>query len=129
MYTVNRIVVKRRVRHMRNGHSYTDEQTRADMELVGWAYKGKKYPKGTPLKLTVLAYSQMPKSRQKRFDSEPFVKKPDLDNIVKCVMDGLNGVAYEDDAQIVEIVAHKMERKRGGGEWTKFAVEPLEGEE
>lgn len=36
----------------------------------------------------------------------PSVKRPrpDLDNIVKSVADALNGVAYDDDRQLVEIV-------------------------
>lgn len=30
-------------------------------------------------------------------------KKPDIDNIAKSIMDGLNGVAYEDDKQVVRL--------------------------
>lgn len=33
--------------------------------------------------------------------------KPDLDNLVKCVKDALNGHAYRDDAQIVSLHATK----------------------
>lgn len=34
-------------------------------------------------------------------------KKPDLDNVAKIVCDALNGVAYKDDAQIVDLKVHK----------------------
>ena len=34
-------------------------------------------------------------------------KKPDIDNICKIVLDGLNGVAYADDKQIVSLSANK----------------------
>lgn len=34
-------------------------------------------------------------------------KKPDIDNIIKIIGDALNGVAYEDDKQIVDVIAHK----------------------
>lgn len=34
-------------------------------------------------------------------------KKPDLDNVLKLVADALNGVAYLDDAQIIEMRAEK----------------------
>lgn len=34
-------------------------------------------------------------------------KKPDIDNCVKSIMDGLNGVAYLDDRQVVAIVVNK----------------------
>lgn len=35
-------------------------------------------------------------------------KKPDLDNIIKAIADSLNGIAYKDDAQIVEIESKKF---------------------
>lgn len=40
--------------------------------------------------------------------------KPDLDNLVKTVKDALNGVAWEDDAQVVYIDAHKFYAKPEG---------------
>lgn len=30
-------------------------------------------------------------------------KKPDVDNVLKAVCDAMNGVVYEDDAQVVEV--------------------------
>lgn len=35
-------------------------------------------------------------------------KKPDLDNIIKVIADSLNGIAYKDDAQVVEVVSSKF---------------------
>ena len=35
------------------------------------------------------------------------VKKPDCDNIAKAILDALNGLAYEDDSQIVSAVILK----------------------
>ena len=32
---------------------------------------------------------------------------PDVDNILKIVLDGLNGVAYADDSQVVEAACRK----------------------
>ena len=34
-------------------------------------------------------------------------KKPDIDNIVKIVLDSLNGVAYIDDSQVVALLVEK----------------------
>ena len=42
----------------------------------------------------------------------PHTKKPDLDNLVKSVVDGLSGFIYADDKQIVEIHATKRYAKR-----------------
>lgn len=33
--------------------------------------------------------------------------RPDIDNFVKSILDGLNGLAWEDDGQIVKITAEK----------------------
>jgi crossover junction endodeoxyribonuclease RusA len=37
---------------------------------------------------------------------EPYVR-PDLDKLIRAVLDGLTGVAYEDDQQVVRITAQK----------------------
>lgn len=34
-------------------------------------------------------------------------KKPDVDNIAKIVLDSLNGIAYDDDKQVIELVVIK----------------------
>ena len=38
--------------------------------------------------------------------NEPYVR-PDLDKLVRAVLDGLTGVAYEDDQQVVRLTAQK----------------------
>ena len=67
----------------------------------------------TPLQMQVSCYYPIPKSwpkkiKQGALDEEVFPKvKPDLDNVVKAVLDALNGVVYLDDAQVVNLVATK----------------------
>jgi len=52
--------------------------------------------------------------------------KPDLDNVVKAVLDGMSGVAFLDDHQVVELVAQK---RYGDMDVTHVAVEPLSSKE
>ena len=35
-------------------------------------------------------------------------KKPDVDNIIKIILDSLNGLAYKDDVQIVACTCQKL---------------------
>ena len=59
------------------------------------------------------AYFPIPKSvsKKKRLELErkPYPHKPDADNICKVILDALNnGIAYDDDAQVVSVVVRKL---------------------
>ena len=121
---VNRIPIKRRVRfNLKTGRTYTDEKTAEDLKLVEKAYSGRLYT--GPVALIVFVYKQLPKARAKK-GPEPFVAKPDLDNVLKAVMDGLKGVAYIDDNQVTITYIKKLNRESIAGEYAKFAVVPAE---
>lgn len=67
-----------------------------------------------PLLLRLQVWQQIPKSvskkkRQQMLDGDirP-TKKPDIDNILKSVLDSLNKVAFYDDTQIVMIMCSKF---------------------
>ena len=49
-------------------------------------------------------------------------KKPDLDNIVKGLLDGLNKIAFVDDAQVVRLTACKIYSETPGVDVTIKAV-------
>ena len=71
------------------------------------------YEATEPLKAKIIAYYQIPKSfskkkRQKCIDFEIRPQtKPDLDNVAKVILDALNGIAYADDKQIVDLHTSK----------------------
>ena len=42
------------------------------------------------------------------------IKKPDIDNMAKTVLDALNGLAYVDDSQIYSLTLYKTYSERPG---------------
>lgn len=67
----------------------------------------------TPVSVSVEAVFAVPKSYAKAARRDALsgrlkhAKKPDLDNVYKCVTDALSGVIYRDDKQIVRAVIAK----------------------
>lgn len=78
------------------------------------AAEGERFPDGAALRADITAFYEIPSSTSKKRRHEMVVgrqlpkKKPDLDNIAKVVLDALNGIAYRDDAQVVEILVRKL---------------------
>jgi Holliday junction resolvase RusA-like endonuclease len=68
-------------------------------------YKGK--PLTQAVKMTVRMFFKLPKRTVKE-KGDWHTSRPDLDNIIKSIKDGLNGIAYLDDSQIVKIEATKQ---------------------
>lgn len=73
--------------------------------------------------VSVSAFFPIPKSYSKKKrqacidgDIRPD-KKPDMDNILKVVLDGLNSVAYEDDKQVIEVTGRKYYSDGDGYMW------------
>lgn len=114
---------KQRAR-MANGHMFTPQQTRFDMQEIAWAYRqtgGGMAPLGVPVSVHITTGRPMPKSR--KGEEEPDVYKPDADNIIKLVLDALNGVAWHDDSQVTRILCDKADRSKSCREpWMHIAV-------
>ncbi len=61
------------------------------------------------VKLTARFYFAIPKSRARKLaENDPHTQRPDLDNCLKSIKDGLNQVAWHDDCCVVEIFAQKL---------------------
>ncbi len=87
-----------------NGHAYTPKGTREYEKLIAYyAKQAGATPSKLPLIMTITATFKSPIKRKSFY----CVKRPDIDNLQKMVFDALNGVAYEDDAQIVEATITK----------------------
>ena len=97
-----------------NGHTYTPRATinyEREIATSYIAHGGGVHEGQCTVKIT--AYFSIPKSwpkyRKLEVISEAIMPqtKPDIDNIIKVVLDGLNGVAYYDDKQVVRVAAEK----------------------
>ncbi len=113
-----KVQAKQRPRFNRySGKTYTPNETIAYENWVKTCYLEKYKDKELmekPLRVTIKAYFEIPKStskkrKQQMMDNEilPMVK-PDTDNIAKGVLDSLNGIAYKDDKQVVELIVNKF---------------------
>jgi Holliday junction resolvase RusA-like endonuclease len=110
-------IPKARARKGKNGAWYTPKVTKQYEEAIAATFKAITHGSvryDGPVSLSIEAvYGDDPELRV-RITPLPSgrTKRPDVDNIAKIVMDALNGVAYEDDAQIVELYAVKVEIQR-----------------
>ena len=98
------------------GCIYTPTKTK-DYENLIVQYFMLKYPKFKPLegrvKVDIIASFEIPKSskkQEKEFMIENKInpiKKPDIDNIVKVILDAMNECAFKDDIQITKLNIEK----------------------
>jgi crossover junction endodeoxyribonuclease RusA len=83
----------------KKAYVYTPPVTKKYEKLVGWVAKSVGCrPVEGPVSVSLNVYAR---------------GKLDADNIAKSILDGLNGIAYEDDDQVVELLVrkHKVKRK------------------
>lgn len=84
--------------------TYTPQKTRdyerALKSFAQVAMIGKTVLEG-PVKVTITAYFSH------KTKTGWHVSRPDLDNIIKAVLDALNEIVFDDDAAVCEIVASK----------------------
>lgn len=94
-------VSKARARFTKQGsttQAYTPEKTRTAEEVVGWQFRR-------------VARAHKPDSTQAYGVVALFFcgtrQRRDADNMLKLILDGLNGVAWADDSQVTEVSAKK----------------------
>ena len=98
------------------GVVYTPTRTK-DYESLVEQYFLLKYPRFKALegriKVNIIAYFSIPKTTKKTEINEMLdnnispTKKPDIDNIVKVVLDSMNKFAFRDDNQITKLEVEK----------------------
>ena len=98
------------------GVVYTPTRTK-DYESLVEQYFLLKYPRYKAfegrIKVSIIAYSAIPKATKKSDIEEMLknnispTKKPDIDNIVKIILDAMNKFAFKDDNQITKLEVEK----------------------
>jgi len=82
-----------------------------------------------PVSLTARFWFEWPRSKWRKTRAREEAWKDtgkDVDNLVKAIMDGLNGVAYYDDRQVAVLIVQKRYAAQGSAARTEIEVEPLE---
>ena len=107
---------KERPRFTKFGKAYTPPKTKFYEDSIRANYRRSirhKFSQNTPLEAEIIAFYEIPKSvsqRQRKLMLDGKIKvtkKPDGDNVIKIILDALNGVAFHDDAQICKIFFEK----------------------
>ena len=119
-FTIPQVSGKGRPRFARQGtfvKTYTDSKTLTYEKSIQ-TYAKQAMGSTSPLIGAVAAYLHIgipippsySKTRQKACIEglERPTKKPDIDNIVKAVLDGMNGIVYLDDKQVVDLHLTKV---------------------
>ena len=113
-------VGKQRARYVKRGNfvqAYTPEKTRTYETLIKDAAieaMGASEPLETPVTLYLYIRVPIPKSHSKKKVEaclnglDQPIKKPDASNILKSVEDGMNGIVYKDDSQIINLHVTKV---------------------
>ena len=111
----NPIALKRH-RHTKAGFSYDPSKSdKADFLAMCMNNRPKKPFEGA-LSVKLEFFFVRPKShygmgknagRIKESAPQEHITKPDVDNLIKFVLDSLNGIFYKDDRQVVNLLAFK----------------------
>lgn len=104
---------KQRPRATRQGRVYTPKETVSFERTVG-QYAMQHFPQPIEGPVSVIVYATFEpaaswsKKKAAAHLNRPHTQKPDADNVMKAILDGLNRIAFADDAQVSEQVVRKI---------------------
>lgn len=114
-----------RPRFSRRGHAYKSDADKRWERRVRNAWPDGAPRFHGPVSVRIDVFRALPKGAPKRVDSEPDTHRPDADNVAKGVLDALNGVAWDDDAQVVDLYVVKHDRTHRERDLTVVTVAPI----
>lgn len=83
--------------------------------LVGWVAKN-------------VLKTKVPTSAKASVAIQFYIHKgqtPDIDNLIKAILDGLNGIAWQDDKQVVKVIAERLEAGSKDCERAEIKIEAV----
>lgn len=105
-------VAKGRPRFTKQGRAYTPAKTKEFEQRI--QKMAREQYKNGPLKdavsVTVVFIIKRPKSVKREYP----ITRPDIDNYFKSLCDALNGIAFVDDSQVIEVNMSKKYGELGG---------------
>ena len=110
-------VAKGRPRFTKQGRTYTPAKTKKyedEVRKVAKEAMGSSEPLETPVSVFIHITLPIPQSYSKKRSEDCLsgferpTKRPDIDNQIKSILDGMNEVVFKDDCQIVSLHAKKV---------------------
>lgn len=128
-FTTFKVLDKVKNKYVTRVKVYTPQTTVDYEQKIAMYYrKTTTYKSDKALRAKIFAYREVPKSTTKKLKQWLLDKtflctvKPDIDNIIKVVLDALNNVAYYDDIQVCELV---IIRQYAENECLKICLEEI----
>lgn len=107
----------------RKGKAWAATVQAAALEVLGLAAipEAPVHPAGQPVHVSVAFY--LPRPKKPKHKEYP-LGKPDLDKLIRGVLDPLTGILWKDDSQVAQVLASK-EWAAPGMEGAIIAVNPI----
>ena len=125
-------IAQKRHKHTKSGHTYDPSKADKRLFLANALKSAPKKPLEKEVFLKIEFYIYRPKKhyRTGRYshllkNNPPYwhITRADIDNLLKLIMDALNGVYYKDDCQVCYV---KMLKKYSANPRTVITVEGIE---
>ena len=101
---------KARPRHTKSGKVFTPKSTTDEEKAIGWLWiQGGGKPFDCPVEVYLVYTPTQTIIHVVESPHNATTLRGDLDNYVKLTLDALNGVAWDDDGQVVRITAVKVD--------------------
>lgn len=114
----------------RFARAYDPPKSKAYKQLIKDCIKHPKDVTDVPLMFELMIYRRIPSSTRKKDKQDMLdgvllpIKKPDVDNVLKGVMDALTGIVWFDDNQVCDVICRKRYSNNPRIEFKVYDITP-----